>query len=131
MKKRLVVLLISIAAAAYCGTSPAWSGTVNISWDNNPPEEQVTHYTVYSRKKGDSVTFKTDILVADIPVDGQPVYTKEFPDSTVQCFSATATNAQGESGRTNEICRYIGMPNTPQGIEVTIKISLAIINPSQ
>ncbi len=98
---------LSLALALIFSTSTAVAANCEISWNPNPTEEEITHYSLY---------------------DGSTVVVPEIPGVTytlpcaVGAYSVTASNKYGiESERSSSI--VVGQPVSPKNIIINITIN--------
>lgn len=117
-KTIIATLLLSAGLAA------AQTATVNLEWEANPPDEQVTGYRVYQKiitpappELGAGV--QPAVTWRLIGTAAEPRYAVQgLPAGTVT-FAVSAVNAGGEGGRSNEaVATVLAAPGRPEGFRV-------------
>lgn len=118
LKTIIAALLLSAASAL------AQTAIVNLEWEANPPDEEVTGYRVYQKiitpappELGAGV--QPAVTWRLIGMATEPRYA--VPDVAVgtTVFAVSAVNAGGEGGRSNEaVATVLAAPAAPAGLRV-------------
>jgi hypothetical protein len=111
MKNLKVFFLVTLTGCVLLAAPGDVRTEIGLTWDHNPPEDEVTVYRVYEVVGADY------ILVAEVPGDVNEVY---IPNSTPgrRTFIATAVNWGGESDPSNE-ARTIPRGQSPKNNRLT------------
>jgi fibronectin type 3 domain-containing protein len=72
---------------------------VQLAWDPNPPEQQVTSYRIYR-------SFTQDGAASLVTEVGGTAFTDAVPQGKhLACYEVTAVNAAAESGHSPRVCK--------------------------
>jgi hypothetical protein len=96
MKNLIIVLMLIFVSMSISQTD-----TLNISWNANPPEENITAYTLYKGTGGSLSQIWSGLATSR--VDRNTINPGGF-----YCYSLTATNEFGTSGYSDTVC--VGIP---------------------
>ncbi len=114
-------LIVLVTFLLFTGLSFGWD--VNLAWDTNPPEDNVTHYNVYITTTSGSGYQQINTT----PVT-ETAFIHTNPDTADLVFYAVTAanlnedNLEQESGFSNEVQanKPIPAPGAPQGVRITV-----------